>query len=137
MGIIKNIVVDAVTNVVEDVAQSAAVGAVVAAGAAVVGVASGVAKGAEAIGKVIKTPLGDKDARHLRKEMRYLSKKPGNVYLFIQRGGEGLVFSVYDPSENLQYCVSGEWTKDRVALTVFDADITQIGSITKSKKCTT
>ena len=87
------------------------------------------------VDKALEATVGDKDTRHYRKELRYLSKIAHCPSVIIQKTDDGEdIFRIYDTDEVLLYKVTGNLSEDSYWLSVLDGDDGPVGDIYKSQQ---
>ena len=134
-------VTGAVTGVVKGVeaAGQAAVAtknAVVDAKNSVEGFIDTAAQGTRAVvDKALEATVGDKDTRHYRRELRYLSKIAHCPNVIVQMvEDEKDIFRIYDAEENLIFRVCGQLYEGDFLLSVFSEENVPVAEIYKTQK---
>lgn len=162
--IVTDVATEVIKDTRDKLVVGAVVGAATAVTGAVAAGVAGVAKGVEVVGKAaeatknavgdakdfidsaaegtravvdkaLEATVGDKDTRHYRKELRYLSKISQALGIIIQKVDDGEdIFRLFDTSEALLYKVRGNLSKDNYWLSVLDDDDSLVGDIYTSRQ---
>lgn len=162
--IVTDVATEVIKDTRDKIVVGAVVGAATAVTGAVAAGVAGVAKGVEVVGnaatatknavvdaktsvegfidnagavvdKALEATVGDKDTRHYRKELRYLSKIAHCPSVIIQKVDDGEdIFRIYDTAEVLLYRVTGDLSKGKYWLSVLDSDDGLVGDIYKSQQ---
>ena len=165
-NVVAKVATDLIEDAADNIVVTAAVGTVTAVTGAVAAGVAGVAKGVEVAGKAavatknavvdaksavdgfidntkdaidtaLEATVGDKDTRHYRKELRYLSKISKNPSVIIQKVDDcGDIFRIYDPEEKLLYKVQGTLSQKEMWLSILNDDDTLVGDVYKSSVTT-
>lgn len=160
--IVTNVATEVIKDTRDKIVVGAVVSAATAVTGAVAAGVAGVAKGIEVVGnaasatknavvdaktsvekiidnagtvvdKALDATVGDKDTRHYRKELQYLSKIAHCPSVIIQKVDDGnTIFRIYDTAEELIYSVAGDLSDDKYWLSVLDRDDDLVGDIYKS-----
>ena len=159
--IVTDVATEVIKDTRDKLVIGAVVGAATAVTGAVAAGVAGVAKGVEVVGKAavatknavgeakgfidnaaeetravvdraLEATVGDKDTRHYRKELRYLSKISHCPGIIIQKVCDMEdIFRIYDTGENLLYKVRGNLTEDEFFLSIVDENDWPAGNIYK------
>lgn len=162
--IVTDVATEVIKDTRDKLVVGAVVGAATAVTGAVAAGVAGVAKGVEVVGnaaaatknavadaktsvegfidnagavvdKALEATVGDKDTRHYRKEMRYISKIAHCPTVIIQKVDDGEdLFRIFDTGEVLLYRVVGGLSKDKYWLSILDSDGGPVGDIYKSQQ---
>ena len=162
--IVTDVATEVIKDTRDKLVVGAVVGAATAVTGAVAAGVAGVAKGVEVVGKgveatknavgdakdfidsaaegtravvdkALEATVGDKDTRHYRKELRYLSKISKSLGIIIQKVDDGEdIFRLFDTNETPLYKVRGNLTKENYWLSVLDDDDSLVGDIYQSRQ---
>ena len=162
--IVTDVATEVIKDTRDKLVIGAVVGAATAVTGAVAAGVAGVAKGVEVVGKAavaaknaavdakdfidgaaeetraavdraLEATVGDKDTRHYRRELRYLSKISHCPGIIIQKvDSEEDIFRIYDTTEVFLYSIRGALTQDDFFLSVVDENDWPVGNIYKSKQ---
>ena len=163
-NIVTDVATEVIKDTRDKLVVGAVVGAATAVTGAVAVSVAGVAKGVEVVGnaaaatknavadaktsvgdfidnagvvvdKALEATVGDKDTRHYRKELHYLSKISKSLGVIIQKVDTGEdIFHLYDTNEALLYTVRGNLTKDNYWLSMLDDDDSLVCDIYQSRQ---
>ena len=162
--IVTDVATEVIKDTRDKLVVGAVVGTATAVTGAVAAGVAGVAKGVEAVGKAaaatknavgdakefidsategtravvdkaLEATVGDKDTRHYRKELRYLSKISKSLSIIVQKVDDGEdIFRLFDANEALLYNVRGNLSKDNYWLSVLDDGDSLVGEIYMSRQ---